>query len=541
MFSTSSQVMCQEGACHPKERSPRREALGRPKLRKTLVTTEGAIMNQTLIRSNEPLVRARLMEQLSSAGQQHLLRFWGEISDGARRELAHQLSNVDWGQLECLRKRNRGPQADAAFARAVPPTRIVRIPRTSKQLQQRDAAHSCGSDVLRAGRVAVVLVAGGQGTRLGFPLPKGMYPIGPVTGKSLFQMLAEKVVATSRRYQATIPYLIMTSESTHDATVKWFAENSYFGLDSVDVHFFQQGCLPVLDSETGKVLLAAKGRLCLSADGHGGVLAAIKRAGLFEKLRRQGVEYLFYHQVDNPLVRVCDPEFLGYHVLHESEASTKVIAKRTASEKVGVLVEIDGRTEIIEYSDLPSDLSSARHADDSLRFWAGNTAIHIFNRSFLEFVAAERGELPWHAALKKTPFVDDKGQLVQPTYENGLKFEQFIFDALPLADRALVVETERTEEFAPLKSPEGETSPVSVKRCVVDVAIGWMKAAGVDVPAGVPIEVSPLAALGPEDLIGLPPDELRSDLPIYIAAKTDIHHFEIPPNVERVTSRIVPR
>jgi UDP-N-acetylglucosamine/UDP-N-acetylgalactosamine diphosphorylase len=498
-------------------------------------------VNHTLTRLDESLVSSSLLEQLSSAGQQHLLRFWGELSDDSRRELVQQLSNVDWNLIERLRETRGLSQDGRARTRPRPPNRVVRTVRTSQERDQREAARALGTEVLSAGRVAVILVAGGQGTRLGFPHPKGMFPIGPVTGKSLFQVLAEKVVATSRRYQTTIPYLVMTSDSTHEATIKWFAENGHFGLDPSDVFFFQQGCLPVLDSQTGKILLEDKGRVCMSADGHGGVLAAIKRAGLFEELRRRSVDYLFYHQVDNALVRVCDPAFLGYHVLHESEASTKVVAKRAASEKVGVLVEIDGRTEIIEYSDLPANLSSAVNTDGSLQFWAGNTAIHIFNRSFLEFVAAERGELPWHAAQKKTPFVDDRGELVHPSYENGLKFERFIFDALPLADHALIVETERAEEFAPLKSQEGESSPASVKGCMVEGAIEWLKAAGLQVPSGVPIEISPLAALGPEDLIGLPADELRSELPVYIAAKTDVNHFEVPPSVEQAFPRIVPR
>lgn len=498
-------------------------------------------MNDTLTHPNGSLVSSNLLEQLSSAGQQHLLRFWGELSDDSRRELVQQLSSVDWDRFGKLIESKTLSQAVRSMTRPGPPARVVRTVRTPEERDQREVARALGTEVLSDGRVAVILVAGGQGTRLGFPQPKGMFPIGPVTGKSLFQVLAEKVVATSRRYQTTIPYLVMTSDSTHEATVNWFAENGYFGLDPVDLYFFQQGCLPVLDSQTGKVLLADRGRLCMSADGHGGVLTAIQRAGLFDELRSRGIEYLFYHQIDNPLVRVCDPEFLGYHVLHESEASTKVIAKRSASEKVGVLVELDGRTEIIEYSDLPADLSAACHADGSLQFWAGNTAIHIFNRSFLEFVAAEGGELPWHAAQKKTPFVDDRGQLVQPSSENGLKFERFIFDALPLAKHALIVETDRAEEFAPLKTREGESSPASVKRCMVEGAIAWLKAAGLEVPSNVVIEISPLAALGPEDLIGLPADELRSELPVYIAAKSDVNQFEVPPSVEHALPRIVPR
>lgn len=505
------------------------------------VKKEDMIVNQTLMQSGDLMIGATLLEELSSAGQQHLLRFWGELSDSSRRILVRQLSEVSWAHVRQLFDSKQHLATTRDVSRAIPPTRIVRTPRTPAELAHLESARSCGAELLNAGRVGVVLVAGGQGTRLGFPLPKGMFPIGPVTGKSLFQILAEKVVATSRRYQSPVPYLVMTSDATHDATVKWFADNAYFGLDPVDVYFFRQGCLPVMDAETGKVLLADKGQLSLSADGHGGVLTAIQRAGLFDELRSRGVDYLFYHQVDNPLVNVCDPVFLGYHVLHESEASTKVVAKRTASEKVGVLVEIDGRTEIIEYSDLPAEMSSALNDDQSPRFWAGNTAIHIFNRSFLEFVAAEGGELPWHAAVKRTPYIDENGQFVQPASENGLKFERFIFDALPLAKRALVVEADRSEEFAPLKSKEGESSPEAVKQSMIQAAVKWFRVAGLPVPEGVPIEVSPLAALGPEDLVMSPLDDIRADTPLYVAPKTDFQQFEVPPRFEENSPRIVPR
>lgn len=470
-----------------------------------------------------------------------MLRYWGELSESARRAFVQQLSDVDWTEVKRLFEQQQRIDVERDVSRAVPPKRVVRMPRTPAELARLEAARARGVEILSAGRVGVVLVAGGQGTRLGFPLPKGMYPIGPVTGKSLFQILAEKVVATARRYQVAIPYLIMTSDATHDETVKWFADNGYFGLDPVDVYFFRQGCMPVLDAETGKVLLADKEQLSLGADGHGGVLTAIQRAGLFDELRIRGVEYLFYHQVDNPLVKVCDPVFLGYHALYGSEASTKVVAKRTAAEKVGVLVEIDDRTEIIEYSDLPAEMSAALDDDNLPKFWAGNTAIHVFNRAFLEFVAAEGGELPWHTAVKKTSFLNDQGELVHSASENGLKFERFIFDALPLAKSALVVEADRAEEFAPLKSQDGESSPAAVKQSLVQSAVKWFRIAGLPIPDGAEIEVSPLAALGPEDLVLSPPEELTGDGPLYIAPKTDLLQFDVPPRFEESAPRVVPR
>ncbi len=477
-----------------------------------------------------------LLQEVESSGQRHLLRFWNELSDGTLRDFARQLATVDWPLMRRLWENfDRPPSTDRMLDhRALSPTNIVRTPRTPTEHAQRETARLRGCEILRSGLVGVLVAAGGQGTRLGFPLPKGMFPIGPVSGKTLFQLLAEKVLASSIRYQAVIPYLVMTSDTTHDVTVAWFKENRYFGLDPADVYFFQQGCIPVVDSQTGQMLLAEKGKLSLSADGHGGVLAALDRAGLFEELRGRGVEYLFYHQIDNPLVRVCDPVFLGCHVSHGSEASTKVVARQSASEKVGVIVEIDGRTEVIEYSDLPIELSTACHSDGTLRFWAGNTAIDIFNRSFLERLAADGGELPWHPARKKTRFVNDEGELVQPAHENGLKFERYIFDALPLADRTLIVETERSEEFAPLKYNEGESSPAEVRRRLIEVATQWLQAVGVKVPIGAPVEISPFVALGPEDLESGDFDHLQFDAPVFLDSTGALDGFKTTPRTNSV-------
>jgi len=259
----------------------------------------------------------------------------------------------------------------------------------------------------------------------------------------------------------------MTSPATHDETVAFFEQHHYFGLNKSDVHFFRQGNLPATDAASGKLLLAEKHSLALSPDGHGGLLAALSRSGSIADMRRRGVETLFYHQVDNPLCRVCDPAFLGFHALASADVTTKVVAKQSPEEKMGVVVDVDGRSQIIEYSDLPAELTTHRDHTGGYVFWAGNTAIHCFQRAFFDRLLADKTELPLHRAKKKVPFVDDAGNFVKPETENVLKFERFIFDTLPIAGKSLVVEARREQEFYPLKNKTGDFSPELVKEQIL--------------------------------------------------------------------------
>jgi UDP-N-acetylglucosamine/UDP-N-acetylgalactosamine diphosphorylase len=302
--------------------------------------------------------------------------------------------------------------------------------------------------------------------------------------------------------------------------VDFFERNRCFGLPPADVHFFQQGVMPAVDRPSGRLLLASKHELALNPDGHGGILAALARANLLEEMRRRGIDYLYYHQVDNPLAQVCDPAFLGYHVVRQCEVSTKVVAKLGPGERMGVVVEVDGRAQIIEYSDLPAEAAARRNADGELLHWAGSTAIHIFSRAFLERLSAEGVALPFHRAVKKVPFVDESGRRVEPATENAVKFEQFIFDVLPLAERSLVVEARREEEFCPLKNKTGDFSPDFVRSGMSRRAATWLRAAGLAVPDGLPVEISPLYALDAEELAAKVDRARKFAEPVYLEERT---------------------
>lgn len=407
---------------------------------------------------------AALVARLQMFRQQHVLRFWDELRPDQRESLAEQIAEVDFHLLEQSRRESQTNEDSPAqrAARALSPANLIRVPTTPAEHEAHSRAVTVGLELLRSGKVGVILVAGGQGTRLDFPHPKGMFSIG-IAGESLFQLLAEQLVERARQAEVAIPYYVMTSDATHDETVTCFQSQNYFGLNAADVKFFRQGNLPAVDARTGRLLLAEKDSLALSPDGHGGLLAALARSGLLDDMRRRGVETLFYHQVDNPLARVCDPAFLGFHKLHGADVTTKVVAKLSPEEKMGVVVDVDGLSQIIEYSDLPPDLTTKRDATGGNLFWAGNTAIHCFERTFLDRLLEEPLELPLHRALKTIPFLDDAGTLNKPATENALKFERFIFDVLPYARKALTVEARREEEFYPLKNKTGEFSPDLVK------------------------------------------------------------------------------
>jgi UDP-N-acetylglucosamine/UDP-N-acetylgalactosamine diphosphorylase len=360
-------------------------------------------------------------------------------------------------------------------------------------------------EALLAGRVAVVLVAGGQGSRLGFEHPKGMFPIGPVTNASLFQIHAEKILARSRQSGTTVPWYIMTSPTNDAETREFFADNGYFGLAADQVQFFTQGTMPAADLQTGKLLLAAKDELFVSPDGHGGTLLAMRKHGVLDDMVRRGCDTVFYFQVDNCFVDILDPTFVGYHLAHRADVSLKVIRKAYPKEKVGLIVRYAGKPTVIEYSDLPDEIAEQTDHDGELRYWGGSIAIHLFRREFLEELTDGPFALPFHLARKKVPFIDETGALVQPKEPNAVKFETFIFDCLPMAGAVGVVETSRAEEYEPLKNAEGDHSPEVIKRAITNKAYRWLRQAGLEVTCAgdatpsVPLEISPLAGVSPDD------------------------------------------
>jgi UDP-N-acetylglucosamine/UDP-N-acetylgalactosamine diphosphorylase len=429
-----------------------------------------------------------LRGELRRIGQEQVLRFFDQLDEAGRGRLAGQLAALDLGMISEL---------SDGYVRRKP---VPALPREIKPVMPppvRADAQARGQELLRGGKIAAFLVAGGQGTRLGYDGPKGQYAVTPIRKKPLFQVFAEQLAGRGREAGRAIPWYVMTSEANDAATRAFFESNKYFGLDRADVFIFPQGMMPAFGMD-GKLLLAERDSLALSPDGHGGSLRALHKSGALADMRRRGVQHLSYFQVDNPLVHCVDPLFLGMHDLTGSEMSSKTIAKAHPLERVGNFVFGDVRLQVIEYSDLPAKLAEAVDANGRPLFNAASIGIHALSVAFVERLnASGRLSLPWHRAEKKVACLGESGEVIKPQSPNAVKLEQFVFDAIPLAERPLLFQTERGEEFSPVKNAEGDDSPATCRRDQIRRACRWLAEAEVAVPMkeGEPdavVEISPL-------------------------------------------------
>ncbi len=426
-----------------------------------------------------------LIESFAACGQDHVFRYLPELGLAGRQRLLDQARGIDLELVEELRNQE---DTMAPRGKIEPPgAELVRWHATDDFRRMRKSARERGLEEMRAGRVAVVIAAGGQGTRLGSPAPKGMWPVGPATGKPLLQWNAEKVLYWSRELGRPVPFVIMVSPATLEKTASFLRWHRYFGLDPTWVRLMCQAALPPLDDD-GRMLLAGRGEIALSPNGHGGVYATLQDSGVLDLLADHGIRTFSYVQVDNPLVHPVDPLFLGFHLRKESLISSKSVLKTDPGEKVGAFARVNDRFAIVEYSELTEQQAHEVNSDGTLAFGHGSIAAHCIDMEFAREMA-EQG-LPYHRARKKVPHVDANGELVAPVEPNATKFERFLFDAIPRAPRSMVMETRRWEEFSPLKNAEGVDSPVSVRRDLQALSRGWYERADLPVPGGA-LEVSP--------------------------------------------------
>lgn len=441
---------------------------------------------------------------LADHGQEHVVRFWDVLDKEGRDHLLAQIGEIDFALTDRLIAQwvSSEPPPER-FARIEP---VRAIPPVDPARTDAREARDAGEEALRAGRVGLLLVAGGQGTRLGYHGPKGAYPIGPVTGKSLFAYHAEKIIHLQRRYGCVLPWYIMASEANAAQTLEFFHRHSFFGLHSRDVVFFRQRMVPCVDM-SGKLMLEAPDRLAMNPNGHGGVIPAVVENGIAKNCRERGVDTLSYFQVDNWAVKPGDPFFIGYHVLRDGEMSSKVHRKDSPREAVGVHCLCDGEYRVIEYTalDLYPQLLET-DANGAPRYYAGNPAIHILDLGFIERVYGDYVRFPWWRAHKRIPCLNDRGELVKPDQPNGYKFETFVFDALRfIRHEPIALEIYRQGEYTPIKQLEGPNSVRSARQSMSDYWGQWIEAAGYAVPrspdghVSIGIEVSPLFAYSKEE------------------------------------------
>lgn len=467
-----------------------------------------------------------LIQKFQAAGQGQVFAFFDELAPAAQQQLLTEAAEIDLKEIAQLTRTLLGGATTGVDLDGLEPASYERLPENGGELAAWAEAKTAGEAALRQGRVAAFTVAGGQGTRLGYDGPKGTFPVTPVKQKPLFQVFAEKILAAGRRYGRPLHWFIMTSHANHEATEAFFQEHRHFGLDPARVHFFRQGRMPAVDFR-GKILLETKETLALSPDGHGGSLRALERSGALDLMQREGIDVLSYFQVDNPLVRCIDATFIGWHLLRGSEMSSKMVPKAYAAEKVGHFCQRRGQVVVVEYSDLPAALQAEQDAAGQLRYLAGSIAIHLLDREFIRRMA-RGGEgaamLPFHRADKKIPTVDVAGAAVKPDKPNGVKFELFVFDALPFARNPVVIETARADDFSPVKNADGVDSPQTSRDDQCRQFTRWLKQQGVAISTdetGLPaikLEVSPLFGYDPETF-----GESWQKLPMWPAVTSDLY------------------
>ncbi|KFK36408.1 hypothetical protein AALP_AA4G120100 [Arabis alpina] len=453
-----------------------------------------------------------LVERLKDYGQEDVFALWDELSPEERDLLLTDIENLDLPRIDRIIRCSLQSQGlPVAAIEAVPEDCVSTVEKRTKE--DREKWWNLGLKNIYEGKLGVVLLSGGQGTRLGSSDPKGCYNIGLPSGKSLFQIQAERILCVQRlatqamneagpTRPVTIQWYIMTSPFTHEPTQKFFESHKYFGLESDQVTFFQQGTLPCV-SKDGKLIMETPFSLAKAPDGNGGVYAALKYSRLLEDMASRGIKYVDCYGVDNVLVRVADPNFLGYFIDKGAASAAKVVRKAYPQEKVGVFVRRGkgGPLTVVEYTELDQSMASATNQQTGrLQFCWSNVCLHMFTLDFLNQVAngLEKDSI-YHLAEKKIPSVNG--------FTEGLKLEQFIFDCFPYAPSTALFEVLREEEFAPVKNANGSNfdTPESARLLVLRLHTRWVIAAGGFLTHSVPlyatgVEVSPLCSYAGENL-----------------------------------------
>ncbi|MGL1903837.1 MAG: UDPGP type 1 family protein [Fibrobacterales bacterium] len=434
-----------------------------------------------------------LTKIVSQYNQEHLVAFYNELSEEEQQKLVQQVEELDFKRV--IKTFNDNVSNHEEAIDTLEPLPFKSISETTKE--DLELWFSKSRDAFLKGEVAAFLVAGGQGSRLGFDGPKGAFDMGLPSGKSLFQLQAERLLNLGKNYGKIIPWYIMTSELNNEATVQHFKKYDFFGYPLKDIHFFNQGMIPAFNAE-GSILLQSKSELALVPDGNGGCFAALERSGMLEDMKQRGVKHIFLYGVDNALVEVCDPEYVGFYLSEGKEASAKVVKKAYPDEKVGLFALKNGKPGVIEYSDIDDETRQKTDDAGNLVYDGGNIAVHMITVAAVERL--QERPLPYHTAFKKVSYVDTNGALIKPETENAYKFEQFMFDIFGDVGELSLFEVDRACEFAPIKNATGNDSPETAKKLLLELHTQWLKDAGLTIHDDCYYEISPLISSYGENL-----------------------------------------
>ncbi|MCS7280550.1 MAG: UTP--glucose-1-phosphate uridylyltransferase [Desulfobacterota bacterium] len=430
-----------------------------------------------------------ILRLLEKYGQTHIIDHLITLPGKKRELLLENLKRVDFAFINKIYSEEKSKRKEPLSLKDLMPPEVIKRPSKDEERATERRARVLGEELLKQKKVACLLVAGGQATRLGLNSPKGFFSITPVKNKTFFQLFAERIFAISKKYETRIPFLVMTNPESSVEVYRFFEDNKFFGLEKDDLIIFEQDMLPVLTRD-GKIVLKNETEVLFSPNGHGNSIKKLCELGIVDTLRDEGFEYLFYFQVDNPLVKIADPVFLGYHRMYGADVSIKVVRRREG-EKMGVYLKVAGKPAVIEYSELSPYLSSVRDENGELKFWAGNTAMHVFSIEFIRRIKENLSDLPYHLAEKKV--------LIDGRYMDVVKFETFVFDSFRWADKVCALEVLREEEFSPVKDKDGPSSPHAARKAMSDLYKKWLQSIGIEVRSDVYVEISPLFALDFEE------------------------------------------
>ncbi|XP_054722346.1 UDP-N-acetylhexosamine pyrophosphorylase-like [Uloborus diversus] len=403
-----------------------------------------------------------LRKQLAAYGQDHVLKFWPRLNCEQRANLVADIQAIDFADLatafkETVANRENNNQKLDMLLEPIPEELHEGVSRcTSEQLR---TYREAGLREVAEGRVAALLLAGGQGTRLGVSYPKGMYDVGLPSHKTLYQLQGERLLKLEELAEeltgkhGTIPWYIMTSEHTMEPTIEFFAKHNYFGLRKENLLVFEQYMLPCLTQE-GKIMLETPWKIAKAPDGNGGLFRALRQRGILEDMSKRGIKYVHVYCVDNILVKMADPVFIGYCISKGANCAAKVVEKVVPTEAVGVVCRVGGKFQVVEYSEISSETAQKRNADGRLTFNAGNICNHFFTVDFLHQIGSGDKKLKHHIAQKKIPYVGEDGKIVKPLKNNGIKLEKFVFDVFEFSDKFAAWEVIREAEFSPMKNAE---------------------------------------------------------------------------------------
>ena len=392
----------------------------------------------------------KIYDKLKSIGQEQLLRFYDKLDEAGKANLEKQINELDTSVLDIV---------DAQRERGVfSPLGAITIEQISKDRQR---LTDIGLDAIRQGKVGAVLLAGGQGSRLGSDKPKGMFNIGVNRQLFIFECLMNELKRVTAIAGAPLPLFVMTSSLNNSQTREFFEQQGYFGYDKEYVHFFVQEQLPAVNTD-GKLMLSAKDTVACAPNGNGGWYSSLRRSGVFRQAKNADrIEWLNVFAVDNVLQKLADPCFIGAVIDSKSACGAKVVAKASPDEKVGVLCLEDGKPSVVEYYEMTDEMQTMHEPDGTLSYRFGVILNYLFNIRELE--KAVEINLPLHRAFKKVSYIDDNGELITPDEPNAYKFETLVLDLIRLQSSCLAFEVERDKEFAPVKNKTGVDSVESAR------------------------------------------------------------------------------